>query len=563
VTIAPPPSSRAAAIWFWICTLAAAVTATVVAYGTLDAGFLHGTGERWQHPDNDLVAYIVGWSYFINDRWRFPIFDVPAMSYPEGGNVLFVDALPLTAILTKAMRSLTGVSINPFGPWTLLTYVLQGVFATRLLFAVGVRSLPASIAAAVLTTTASGFVWRMSHTAVSSHFLILWALAVYFESWRGRDRLIELWVLAAVTLLINSYLFVMVMALHAVTVVTLAVAGRWDWRSTRIAFAGAAGVVAIALAAGYGIVFTNPASMQAMGFGHFSWNVASLFVSRTSGVVRDATGGQYEGDAYIGIGALALLAAAIVTRPGTIARHLRDHRYFVALLVLLAVYAASNRVFAGSTLLFSYSLPPRIEALGGFFRATGRFIWPVAYSLIVLSLACVFRAWPRPLAVAAAIIAVTLQVREASPIMHYLQTTTARSPAPAIDGIEVEAWVRGHARVWQYPSWGCGGLIGPSRVWGGLDANRELQIQLVAARTGTPTNSVYTSRILKDCDREKSWGGAPRFEDGVLYIVSWKAAVETPALAAAIAAGPCAGQSWAIVCSNTFRPPARRQGPDR
>ncbi len=537
----------------WLCALAAGAVGAWFAYGTLDAHFLHGTGGKWEQPENDLAAYVVAWSYFVRDAWRFPLFDVPGMGYPEGGNVLFVDALPIAAIVTKVIYVATGAMVNPFGPWTLLTYVLQGVFTARLLFAVGVRSLAASVAAAVLTTTASSFVWRMSHTAVSSHFLLLWALALYFESRRGKDRAVELWVLAGLTLLINSYLFVMVMALHAVTLASLAAARRFGWREARIVAIGCATVVAIALAAGYGIVFTNPSSMQAMGFGHFSWNLASLLVPHTLGVVRDATGGQYEGESYIGLGALMMLAAVVIASPKTVARHLAEHRLFVALMAIFAVYAASNRVFAGGTLLLSYPLPPQIESLGGFFRATGRFIWPVAYSLVVLSVACAFQSWRRSFALVAAVAAVVLQVREADPIMNYLRTTSGRAPAAAIDSSQVGAWVHGHHRVWQFPSWGCGGLVGPTRTWGGLDANRELQIQLLAAESGTPINSVYTSRMLKHCDREQEWGDAPRFEDGVLYIVSWKTALETPALAHALESAPCVALSWGIVCSNTFR----------
>ena len=59
--------------------------------------FIAGTGGKWIRPENDYVAYLVAWNYYIVDTWRFPLFDLPAMGYPEGGSVLFNDALPLTA----------------------------------------------------------------------------------------------------------------------------------------------------------------------------------------------------------------------------------------------------------------------------------------------------------------------------------------------------------------------------------------------------------------------------------------------------------------------------------
>jgi hypothetical protein len=553
------------ALWFWICAIAAAGVATALAYATLDAGFLHGTGGRWAQPDNDSAAYVVAWNYYLNDAWRFPVFDVPGMGYPEGGSVLFIDALPLTAVLTKIVYSVTGARINPFGPWNLLTYILQGVFAARLMFALGVRSLPASLAASVLTVTCTGFMRRFAHTAVSSHFLLLWALALYFENRRGEKRLAELWVLAAVALLVNSYLFAMVMAFVAVTLLSLAIDRRIERRDLRTVIVGGVSVVAVALAAGYGIIFTSPASMQAPGFGLYSWNLAGLLVPRWMDVVRDATGGQYEGESYVGIGAVLVFAVAIAARPAAAIRQLRAHWMLVSLLLCFAIFAASNRVYAGGSLIVSYYLPPQIEALAAFFRATGRFIWPVAYALVGVSVAATFR-WLRPsVAIVVAAAAVWLQLQEAQPLQTYFRTITGRADAESIDLDRFGRLIAAHDRVWQYPSYSCGGLAGPRRRWGDLDTNRELQLQVLAARAGVPMNSIYMSRMLKHCDREFEWAEAPRFEDGVLYVLSWKTASETPAIAHAIADGPCTGLSWAIVCSNAFKatPFARRSGERR
>ena len=535
--------------------IAAALAATGLAYATLDTRFLLGVGGRWEQPDNDTAAYMTAWNYFINDAWRFPIFSVPGMGYPEGGSVLFNDALPLTALVTKILYALTGLKINPFGFWNLLTYVLQGVFAARLMFALGARSLPASLTASILTVTCTGFMRRMVHTAVSSHFLILWGLALYFENRRGHKRLGELWVLAAVTLLVNSYLFAMVMALHAVTLLSLAIDRRLDRRDLRIVAVGFASVVGLGLAAGYGIMVTNPSSMQATGFGLYSWNAVGLLVPRWIDVIRDATGGQYEGESYIGLGALLVLTLAIVARPAEAVRRLRAHWLFASLLLSFAVFAASNRVYAGGTLIVSYYLPPQLEGLGSLFRATGRFIWPVAYALVGLSTAAMFR-WLRPsIAFVLAAAAVWLQLQEAQPVQHYYRTITGRADAEGIDRERLGKLMGGHRRVWQFPSYYCGGLAGPARRWGSLDANRELQLQVLAARAGVPMNSIYMSRMLKDCAREKEWADAPRLEDGVLYVLSWKTTLETPSIATAVAAGPCIGLSWAILCSTTFTSP--------
>ena len=62
----------------------------------------------------------------------------------------------------------------------------------------------------------------MGHTALSSHFLLLWVLALHFESLRrGRAKIVELSVVLALALLVNSYLFAMVFAFELATLLAL------------------------------------------------------------------------------------------------------------------------------------------------------------------------------------------------------------------------------------------------------------------------------------------------------------------------------------------------------
>ena len=224
---------------------------------------------------------------------------------------------------------------------------------------------------------------------------------------------------------------------------------------------------------------------------------------------RDATHGQYEGEAYIGRGALLLLALAVATAPRRVLLALRQYWVLAATLVALAVYAASNRVYAGGTLVVSFDLPGFALDLGNYFRATGRFIWPLAYCLTLLPLAGLFRWWPRLPAVLVVAVAVWLQLSEAWPGIAYRRMQTTQAHRDLIDEPRLRAWLAGHDRLWQFPSWDCGGLVGANRRWPSDDSNRELQVQLAAARAGVPTNSVYMSRALKDCQTEAVWESTP------------------------------------------------------
>jgi hypothetical protein len=539
--------------------LAGGLVGLVIALQALDPGFIAGTGGKWIRPENDYNAYLVAWNYFVVDAWRFPLFSLPQMGFPEGGSILFNDALPLASLATKILYGLTGVRVNPFGWWIFLTYILQGVMAARVVQSVGVRSTWACASAAALAVVSSSFVARMGHTALSSHFLLLWAIALHFSSLRQeRAKHLEATALLAITLLVNAYLFAMVFAIVSTTLCALWVRRQFVWRDVWLAALGMTLVAASGILAGYGPVVTNPTAMKSVGFGLYSWNLTALLLPPDGlfgfldGVTRSATHGQYEGEAYIGRGALLLLAFAVVWAPLRLASRVRRYWMFCAMLLALAAFAASNRVYAGGSLLLSYELPQLALDLANYFRATGRFIWPLAYALTLLPLACLFRWW-RPLpAMLAAGTAVFLQLSEASPGIRYRRVMTTQAQADLIDAPRVGAWLAEHQRLWQFPSWDCGGLIGSDRRWPSDDSNRELQLQLAAARAGVPTNSVYMSRALKDCAAEAAWQASPQLEDGVLYVLGKSTVDGSPALSALTTSSACVALDWAVVCSSKW-----------
>jgi uncharacterized protein DUF6311 len=542
-----------------VCVLVGALTGTVIGLQALDPQFVAGTGGKWIRPENDFVAYLVAWNYFVVDTWRLPLFDLPAMGYPEGGSVLFNDALPLTAVPTKIVYQLLGVRVNPFGWWIFLTYVLQGAMAARVVCAVGVRSIPACAAAAVLAIVNVSFGSRMGHTALSSHFLLLWVLALHFESLRrGRAKIVELSVVLALALLVNSYLFAMVFAFELVTLLALWFRRQLAPRDVRIAAVGIAVSVALGLIAGYGVFLTNPTTMKSQGFGLYSWNLVGLLLPAKgvfgllAGLPRDGTHGQYEGESFIGHGALLLLVLSVAFTPRKALAHLRTYWVYTATLVAFAVYAASNLVYLSDRLVVAYPLPQFALDLGNYFRATGRFIWPLAYSLMLLPVALIFRWWHPAAALAAAALAAYLQLNEGWAGVRWIRHVTTQSYEELIDTRRVSSWLTEHDRLFQYPSWACGGLEGAKRSWGNPVANRELQVQLAAARAGVPTNSVYTSRLLKDCPAEYGWLANPQLEDGVLYLFALDAVQAHPALASLARSNACVTLEWGVACSRTW-----------
>jgi hypothetical protein len=133
-----------------------------------------------------------------------------------------------------------------------------------------------------------------------------------------------------------------------------------------------------------------------------------------------------------------------------------------------------------------------------------------------------------------------------------LRLSTSQSLPDLINSPRLSSWMMAHERLWEYPSWNCGGLAGSARVWLGAEANRELQVQLLGARLNRPTNSVIASRSFKDCARESLWTQQPLLEDGVLYLLGRDAVFASPALTALTTSTQCVDLTWAFACSKIW-----------
>jgi hypothetical protein len=532
-----------------------ALIGLAAACAAYDISFFTGAGPRWQYPANDIAAYLTAHAYFVHDRWRLPLFALPMLGYPDGSSVIFCDAIPIVALIAKLWTSLTGRIVNLLGLWVLAAYMLQGVMAVRLVYALGERSRWLAVCIASWSVLSIAFVIRFGHLALQGQFLVLWALALHFEQTRDRQpRILETTLLLTIAVLVNAYLAAMAIAIGIASWLTLGWQRAWSWRAACHATIGVSAVAVVMVISGY---FSVPAGTDALvmpQFGAWSWNLSSLVISphewvRTLGVERHTSGGQYEGESYLGLGPLLVLIVCLLTRPRAVRDGLTRHWPLVLIVIACAAFAASNRVYFGSTLLVDLPMPPMLLRVAGLFRSHGRFVWPLMYLLTLapaVSLLRTRRAW----SIALILIATGAQVIEARPTLLWSRASSTWLDPPRFDMAQMRRWLSGHDRLWQYPSWYCG-ADHPRQAPSVEVEGRQQQLQVLAAELGAPTNSAYLSRPLKDCHAEADWARHPTFEPGVLYLFVKDVPYFMPATLDEIRihASQCRDIGWATACA--------------
>ncbi|TAJ85697.1 hypothetical protein EPO44_16215, partial [bacterium] len=203
--------------------------------------FLAGSAPWWNDAaTEDVKQEIIGMRYFIADDWQFPIFRTLKVNPPEGIVIIYTATIPLLALVAKALRQILGVHRNFLGIWVSAAYVLQPVSIVVLLLSLGVRTFVPCMTAAVIALSAPTFLFRLFHTALISHFLVILALSLYFFSTRS-SSFHSIWpwfaLLLWLALWTEAYFFLMVFPVFLAAAIQFVFARQNAWKQSALAVA--------------------------------------------------------------------------------------------------------------------------------------------------------------------------------------------------------------------------------------------------------------------------------------------------------------------------------------
>lgn len=494
---------------------------------TLSPDYVLGTGPYWQALFGDVAKGEIGWFYYARDAWRFPLLVASNYHLPEGSSVVLTDSLPLFALPAKLLYWWLWPSQAPppiyTGVWVALCLVLQAVFASRLLRALGVVERVPHLAGLVLFCYLPIVFLRFGQAALMGQFLILFALEGYVRAKRAgltRRSWSVLCMLPVAVLLVHPYLAAMCGALVAATILDQWRERRLDARDVLLRF-GAIALAALALLAVGG--FVEAARSDFGDYGLYSLNLLSPWVPFSNTLSGQWLGtqtpvipgtNQWEGGAYLGAGVLLLCLLALPALRNWRA-NLARHGVLLAMLVALLVFAVSQRIGVGAHEVLTLPLPEALLHALSQFRGSGRFVWVPLYALLAALIVAIVRRHPAPRAALLLVFAALLQFVDVWPMQPGVRAASASMAPVTIDRATWTRLIAGHREIFQYPSFECGGLFG-----NGVPGTkfRGLEIDWIAAELDRPTNSAYLARFTKDCERERAEAARRHGEPGVLYL---------------------------------------------
>jgi hypothetical protein len=452
----------------------------------------------------DIAQHVVGQRYYIGDAWRWPLFFTPLLKLPDGVNIFMTDSIPVAALIAKLISKALSHPVTLVPAWLAFCYLMQPLAAVYALRGTEERRLIPALCVAIMAICLPTLLFRAMHIALCSHFLLLTAIGLYARIQRdGRPRRAAMTGLCVVSLLVTPYLLAMVAASLSAAPLSLLLRRQRAWRQVALGLLLSLMCTAsLAWLLGYG------GKTPHHGFGYYSMNLLSPIYPASSsllgGIVADsqhqmdATGGQYEGYQYLGLGLLFLVAiAALAQGPVKRGAQLRRHAGLVCVCLALTILAASNTIYVGHRLLIALGpVPGFIQQ----FRSSGRFFWPVSYVLLIGAVSATLRNLPQRIAYPILVLAASLQFADSRELRRELGWRMKSSVPVVIDELRMHALLE-HARLLVlWPTADCSANV--------VVAPEFMATIIAASDTLVPVNTMYTARrqAIEDCNPAHSVG---------------------------------------------------------
>lgn len=509
----------------------------------------------------DHAQHVLGWLFFRNEPWGFPIGRIDGLMYPIGTTVGFTDANPWVSVILKPFSPWLPVDFQFIGPWLALCFMLQGAFGAKIMEAI-TPHVAQRLLGAALFVLAPTMLQRLGHDTLAAHWLLLAAIWLHLRPDASRTHTL-VWIVAlnVIAAGVHPYLALMVIPLTFALLYRMSRTGELSYAEAGIIAAGVlAQTAAVFWLFGY---LGAPETLEEGGFGFFSADILTFFnsmgYSRWLPAFR-AGAGQYEGFAFLGSGVLglAIVVAAVARATREWPRLSPRMRPLLVASILLGVFALSSHIaIAGYVVLtvrtFYDPLAPIVEPI----RASGRFIWPLYYVVLtgVLSIVVGARLVRPVIATTLLVAAVAVQAAEVQHTGRFADQTKARAESPVWDALSST-----YRHLVLYPAYyAVRPLVCQSSSF---DYATIVELSELAYRKKLTFNSAYVARTstaeLADyCVQLSVDIGLGRFEPDTVYIVDPTTIDLFTARADELTCGTLDG--FHVCVSNAVASPFRRQ----
>ncbi len=372
---------------------------------------------------HDWGQHYLGWAFYRNEPWTFPLGSIEAICYPSGTNVGYMDSIPLLAFIFKIFSFALPEDFQYLGAWLFFCYLMTAYYTVKILKLYSINTVYI-VLAALLIVFNPVLVYRVMHPALCAHWLILAGIYLYLkpatkQNVNSINR--QITGLVIITALINPYLCFFIAGFAVIIPFRHYFYDKLISLKRAIIYPVVCILSIPVLWYLFGMLtFNNTTNLEVDGgYGVLSLNLNAVYntwgSSKLLSFSSRVTDHQYEGFLYLGVGLMILFAISIVcffaySQPK---RFFKTHKNLLPLLILgflMVIFAISHKVSFNDRILFELPYPKFIIKLGNVFRASGRAAWVCFYMALLFFVIILLRSKiPQWLKVAVLVVALVIQ----------------------------------------------------------------------------------------------------------------------------------------------------------
>jgi len=352
---------------------------------------------EWLFTGDDRSTHQIGWFFFKNDIWRFPLGSNPNFGNEIGNSIIYSDSIPIFALLFKLINFLLPEKFQYFSIWFILCFFLQGVLSYFLILNF-TKNKKIAVILSFLFLLFPPALYRIDwHPALFAHWILILTVLLVFKKENVKD--IHWILLILLTSLIHFYFTVIVLIIFNSIKIFNFISKKIKPKNYFTIFLKChLSLVLLMYLVGYFEV--RLIDTFALGFGNFKINLLSIFDSTISQENMSwslilpgfnlSYGEELEGFNFLGIGGIFLIALGffIFIKDKdlrlSINKRINNGVYFS--LILIAFLSLSNSIAIGNLIILNIPLFDFFYGPLSIIRSSGRLFWIISYFTLFLSI---------------------------------------------------------------------------------------------------------------------------------------------------------------------------------
>ena len=362
---------------------------------------LNLSNTQWLFSGDDRSAHQLGWHFFKNDIWRFPLGANPNFGTEIGNSIVYSDSIPFLALLFKSINFLLPEKFQYISLWFVICFFFQGILSFFLIFKItGKKKI--SIILSFFFLLFPPALYRIGwHPALFGHWTLILSIFLIFNKDKTKDTH---WILLILFTSLIHFYFTVINLIIFNSIKIFSYLKKKIYFKEYISRILVCHILLFILMFLVGYFEVRVVDTFALGFGIYKLNLLSIFdpfISHQniswSLILPDiqlATGEELEGFNYLGFGGIILIILGIYSLISKsnfklLSNKIFDSGIYFAMLIIFLL-SLSNNIAIGRTEILSIPLSDYLYGPLSIIRSSGRLFWVVSYFIIFLSIYFIF-----------------------------------------------------------------------------------------------------------------------------------------------------------------------------